>query len=257
MKRSQRLDYFLLPEILVAERTDEIYLWIAQPAAYPLSCSSLNVVTFTEREPELRGFSRICICTCMISGHVSGSTRFSGGNFASTILLTLYCPSLLRCDYALLTRVIFLISKTKNISLRDINTNSNFIFDHLIVLEYINPSSIIKSPSSAPDMAVSSPFHPSIMPSAIQHQEIPPFPNDVPTVPITLISHSSLLAGSITPEQKTLQACQTSGFFYLDLTTSSSGQSLLHKPKVSASSLKPCSTNPQTIKRSTLARYSK
>ncbi|KLO85197.1 related to oxidoreductase, 2OG-Fe(II) oxygenase family [Fusarium fujikuroi] len=56
---------------------------------------------------------------------------------------------------------------------------------------------------------------------------IPPFPNDVPTVPIARISHSKLKCSDENEMIKVLNASQSNGFFYLDLTDNSAGQSLL------------------------------
>jgi isopenicillin N synthase-like dioxygenase len=58
-------------------------------------------------------------------------------------------------------------------------------------------------------------------------QDLPPFPTGVPTAPIARISLHSLLAFDPSACASTLEACQTHGFFYLDLTTSPAGTSLL------------------------------
>jgi len=64
------------------------------------------------------------------------------------------------------------------------------------------------------------------MPSAT-YDDLPPFPSDVPTVPIAQLAHRKLLDHDATETAKALKACQTDGFFYLDLTTSESGQQLV------------------------------
>ncbi|KIX99432.1 uncharacterized protein Z520_05008 [Fonsecaea multimorphosa CBS 102226] len=56
---------------------------------------------------------------------------------------------------------------------------------------------------------------------------LPPFPDSIPTIPIAKISHHLLLAQDKEEISKTLKACQTDGFFYLDLTTTESGRHLI------------------------------
>lgn len=46
---------------------------------------------------------------------------------------------------------------------------------------------------------------------------LPPFPQDIPTVPLLRISLKNLLAGDSTEEDKLWRACCDLGFFYLDL----------------------------------------
>jgi len=55
----------------------------------------------------------------------------------------------------------------------------------------------------------------------------PPFPDDVPTAPIARISSLKLLNGDLSEGSKVLEACQTYGFFYLDLRDSTEGETLL------------------------------
>jgi hypothetical protein len=57
---------------------------------------------------------------------------------------------------------------------------------------------------------------------------IPPFPDDVPTVPIARISYSKLKCSDENEMNKVLKASQSDGFFYLDLTGDPAGQSLLN-----------------------------
>jgi isopenicillin N synthase-like dioxygenase len=60
-------------------------------------------------------------------------------------------------------------------------------------------------------------------------EDLPPFPDEVPTVRIHHISHEKLLAGDDEEGKKVLESCQTDGFFYLDLTRSDEGQELLQE----------------------------
>lgn len=57
--------------------------------------------------------------------------------------------------------------------------------------------------------------------------DIPPFPDDAPTIPIARISYAALRAGDTVESQKVLTACITDGFFYLDLADDAKGQELL------------------------------
>lgn len=61
--------------------------------------------------------------------------------------------------------------------------------------------------------------------SALEH--LPPFPSDVPIAPIARISLQSLLASDPSACASVLSACRTHGFFYLDLTSTPLGTSLL------------------------------
>ncbi|KAF4444163.1 hypothetical protein F53441_11221 [Fusarium austroafricanum] len=56
---------------------------------------------------------------------------------------------------------------------------------------------------------------------------IPPFPNDLPTVPIARISYSKLTCSDEHEINKVFKACLSDGFFYLDLTDHPAGQLLL------------------------------
>jgi isopenicillin N synthase-like dioxygenase len=58
---------------------------------------------------------------------------------------------------------------------------------------------------------------------------LPPFPDNVPLVPIARISSRKLLDGDDEEGKHVLEACQTYGFFYLDLTDSPSGEALLEQ----------------------------
>ncbi|KAH0835154.1 hypothetical protein AYO21_10316 [Fonsecaea monophora] len=59
------------------------------------------------------------------------------------------------------------------------------------------------------------------------HERIPPFPPDVSHAPIAEISSKSLLEKDPASTAAVLQACQTYGFFYLDLADSEPGRELL------------------------------
>ena len=56
---------------------------------------------------------------------------------------------------------------------------------------------------------------------------LPPFPENIPTAPIASISLNKLLNSDDAEGKKVLEACKTFGFFYLDLSQSSVGQSLI------------------------------
>ncbi|KAJ2981625.1 hypothetical protein NQ176_g1907 [Zarea fungicola] len=56
---------------------------------------------------------------------------------------------------------------------------------------------------------------------------LPPFPGDVPTVPIARISYAKLASLDANEMANTLKAVQTDGFFYLDLADHATGQTLL------------------------------
>jgi len=58
---------------------------------------------------------------------------------------------------------------------------------------------------------------------------LPPFPKNVPLAPIAIISSRKLLEGDSEEGKNVLEACQTYGFFYLDLTDSPSGEALLEQ----------------------------
>lgn len=47
--------------------------------------------------------------------------------------------------------------------------------------------------------------------------DLPPFPSDVPTVPLLRISLKNLLGGDAAEEEKLWRACCDLGFFYFDL----------------------------------------
>lgn len=59
--------------------------------------------------------------------------------------------------------------------------------------------------------------------------DLPPFPEDVPTVPIARISLSKILAHDASESAAALEACRTHGFFYLDLTSAALGESLVQQ----------------------------
>ena len=56
---------------------------------------------------------------------------------------------------------------------------------------------------------------------------LPRFPDDVPTAPIASASFSKLLTNDDAEAGKVLEACQTHGFFYLDMRDCPEGEALL------------------------------
>jgi isopenicillin N synthase-like dioxygenase len=56
---------------------------------------------------------------------------------------------------------------------------------------------------------------------------LPPFPSDLPRAPIARISSASLLSHDPAASASLLRACETYGFFYLDLRDSEMGRSLI------------------------------
>jgi isopenicillin N synthase-like dioxygenase len=58
---------------------------------------------------------------------------------------------------------------------------------------------------------------------------LPPFPQNLHLAPIAQISSRKLLDGDKTEGEKVLEACQTYGFFYLDLRDSEVGEALLEE----------------------------
>ena len=59
------------------------------------------------------------------------------------------------------------------------------------------------------------------------HTDLPPFPDGLPLAPIARISHQQLLNKDSAEAEKVLEACRTHGFFYLDLTDTEAGETLL------------------------------
>lgn len=59
------------------------------------------------------------------------------------------------------------------------------------------------------------------------HDDLPPFPDGLPLAPIARISHLKLLQQDPTETDRVLEACRTHGFFYLNLTDTDEGQTLL------------------------------
>ena len=59
--------------------------------------------------------------------------------------------------------------------------------------------------------------------------DLPPFPSDVPTAPIARISLSKIIANDASEGAAALEACRTHGFFYLDLTSTSQGETLIEE----------------------------
>lgn len=56
---------------------------------------------------------------------------------------------------------------------------------------------------------------------------IPPFPDNVTTAPLLRLSSNRLLAGDLAEHKRLFQASTDIGFFYLDLSDSEQGSSLL------------------------------
>jgi isopenicillin N synthase-like dioxygenase len=61
------------------------------------------------------------------------------------------------------------------------------------------------------------------------HSDLPPFPDGLPLAPIARISHAKLLQDDPTEAERVLEACRTHGFFYLDLTETEEGETLLQE----------------------------
>lgn len=59
------------------------------------------------------------------------------------------------------------------------------------------------------------------------NEDLPPFPDDVATADIAVISYDKILSRDPEEEWRALQAVQTDGFFYLNLTDSIAGQELI------------------------------
>lgn len=60
----------------------------------------------------------------------------------------------------------------------------------------------------------------------LQFEDLPPFPDDVPTVPLLRLNLQQLINGDAAEEEKLWKACCELGFFYLDL-RSGDGEGLL------------------------------
>lgn len=60
-----------------------------------------------------------------------------------------------------------------------------------------------------------------------EFNDLPPFPNDVPTAPLLRLSLDLLLSHDPQELQRFFSSCEDLGFFYLDLTTCSEGKGLL------------------------------
>ena len=65
------------------------------------------------------------------------------------------------------------------------------------------------------------------MPTAKLFDQIPPFPDDVPTVNLPHVSFAKLLSNVESESSKLFQACQAAGFIQLDLRGSAQGEVLL------------------------------
>jgi isopenicillin N synthase-like dioxygenase len=60
-------------------------------------------------------------------------------------------------------------------------------------------------------------------------EALPPFPSGLPLAPIARISSQKLLDGDEEAGKQVLEACQTYGFFYLDLSDSPEGEALIEE----------------------------
>ena len=67
---------------------------------------------------------------------------------------------------------------------------------------------------------------PSRSPSE-DNSTLPPFPDDIPTVPLVQISLRKLLEDDQSESDRFFTACKDLGFFYLDLRGTTEGRSLL------------------------------
>lgn len=59
-------------------------------------------------------------------------------------------------------------------------------------------------------------------------QSYPSFPDDLPTVPLEVISLKKLLADDESEQQRVFEICKGRGFFYLELADTDSGETILH-----------------------------
>jgi isopenicillin N synthase-like dioxygenase len=82
------------------------------------------------------------------------------------------------------------------------------------------------------------------------HNVLPSFPSDLPSAPILTISSASLLSHSPSATSSLLSACQTSGFFYLDLNDSIPGQALISQSESSLSLARKIFALPDNVKQS-------
>ena len=69
-------------------------------------------------------------------------------------------------------------------------------------------------------------FH-HTMPRAKLFNKLPPFPEDVPVAELPRISLTKLLENNTHESEELFQACREVGFFLLDLTGSSAGETVL------------------------------
>jgi isopenicillin N synthase-like dioxygenase len=65
------------------------------------------------------------------------------------------------------------------------------------------------------------------MPRASEFENIPPFPDDVPTAPLVCLSFEKLLKHDNEEVHRFCDACEGLGFFYLDLCDVEMGNSIL------------------------------
>lgn len=61
------------------------------------------------------------------------------------------------------------------------------------------------------------------------HHTLPPFPNDVKTAPLVSISLTKLEAGDPAESSAFFRACKQLGFFYLEMTGSTLGESIVRE----------------------------
>ena len=80
-------------------------------------------------------------------------------------------------------------------------------------------------------------------------RELPPFPEDLPTAPISNISFAKILAKDAAEAKKVLEACRTHGFLYLDLQSCPEGQALVKESELLLKIAKGFFTSPLEEKR--------
>lgn len=83
-------------------------------------------------------------------------------------------------------------------------------------------------PVHLPGAIVNLPQIPAIMPSQ-SSPKYPPFPEDVPTVPLLRLSFAKLLAGDQSESERLFSACKSLGFFMLDFQDTSQGRAILEE----------------------------
>ena len=64
------------------------------------------------------------------------------------------------------------------------------------------------------------------LPPVLSYEDLPPFPDNVPLVPLYRVSLDKLLANDEDEHARLFEACKTLGFFYLELGDSEYGRAL-------------------------------